>query len=110
MATWARDPHSALLVACAGDVVAGMAALHAFPLIEYSARRGRLVALVVDSAFRGRGIGRALVAAAEDSARLLGCRDMEITSARYRGAAQELYAGLGYDDVCGRSARFTKML
>ncbi|HEY8478387.1 MAG TPA: GNAT family N-acetyltransferase [Spirillospora sp.] len=75
------------MAAEAGGGVAGVAALHALTLLEHTGRRGRLVALVVDDRVRGRGIGRALMLAAEDHARRLGCRDMEITSARNRSAA-----------------------
>jgi hypothetical protein len=46
----------------------------------------------------------------EREARGLGCRDLEITSARDRVAAQRFYFGLGYEDVCGRAARFLKSL
>ncbi|RFS82032.1 GNAT family N-acetyltransferase [Actinomadura spongiicola] len=107
---WLEDPQSTLLVAETEGVVAGVAAMHAFPLLEHTARRGRLVALVVDDRVRGQGIGRALVDAAEDRARRLGCRDMEITSSRNRSLAHQFYAGIGYDDACGSAARFVKTL
>jgi len=107
---WLKDPQSALMVAEVADAIAGVAALHVFPLFERAARRGRLVALVVDDAFRGQGIGRKLVEAAENRARSLGSDDMEITSSRERVAAHEFYAALGYDDVCDRAARFMKTL
>ena len=107
---WLEDPNSALVVAEMADAIAGVAALHVFPLFEHTARRGRLVALVVDDAFRGQGIGRALMEAAEGRARSLGSHDMEITSARDRVAAHEFYAAMGYEDVCARAARFMKRL
>ncbi len=110
LAHWRDDPNSVLLVAEMDGRVVGVAATHAFPLLEYSARRGRLVALVVDDAVRGQGAGRALVEAAEQSARELGCRDMEVTSSRDRAAAHAFYARLEYEDVCGRAARFLKTL
>ncbi|MFI0483915.1 GNAT family N-acetyltransferase [Actinomadura sp. 9N215] len=122
VAHWLDEPNSALLVATAdGDeadagagvgagVVAGVAALHALLMLDRSGRRGRLVALVVDDAVRGQGIGRALLEAAERSARDLGCRDMEITSSRRRVAAHAFYTRLGYADICDRSARFVKDL
>ena len=107
---WLGDPHSALLVAEMAGIVVGVAALHALPLLEHTARRGRLVALVVHDRVRGQGIGKALMEAVEERARELGCHDMEITSARDRAVAHRFYAGLGYDDVCGRAARFVKAL
>jgi hypothetical protein len=50
------------------------------------------------------------VKASEDKARSMGSDAMEITSGRARVAAHEFYAGLGYDDVCDRAARFVKAL
>lgn len=52
-----------LVAAEVAGVVAGIAALHAIPLLEHDGCRGRLVALVVDEAYRGHGVGRALVEA-----------------------------------------------
>jgi len=110
MRYWLQDPQNRLLVAEVSDRVSGVAAFHAMPLLEHTGRRGRLVALVVTGACRGQGVGHALVEAAEHAARKLGCRDMEITSARDRALAQRFYARLGYDDVSARAARFMKLL
>ncbi|MGK5552469.1 N-acetyltransferase family protein [Actinomadura kijaniata] len=110
LAYWLGDPHSALLVAEVDGGIAGFAALHAVPLIERTARRGRLVAIAVDAAVRGRGVGRALVEAVETAARRLDCHDLEVTSARTRTGAQRFYAALGFEDQCGRTARLLKPL
>jgi GNAT superfamily N-acetyltransferase len=107
---WLTDPRSVLVVAEAAGLVSGVAAFHAMPLLEQDGRRGRLVALVVDDSCRGQGVGRALVAEVEREARRLGCRELEVTSTRTREAAHSFYRGLGYDDVCARSARFVKPL
>ncbi|MEU5259555.1 GNAT family N-acetyltransferase [Amycolatopsis sp. NPDC021455] len=107
---WLADPRSVLAVAEVAGEVSGVAAFHAMPLLEHDERRGRLVALVVDDSCRGRGVGRALVAEVEREARRLGCRELEVTSNRAREAAHAFYRGLGYDDVCARSARFIKPL
>jgi GNAT superfamily N-acetyltransferase len=110
LAYWLGDPHSTLLVAEVNGQVSGVAAVHAIPLLEHTGRRGRLVALVVGDTFRSQGVGRALVEGAEQAARDLGCRDMEITSARARAVAQRFYAHLGYDDASDHAARFMKLL
>lgn len=104
------DPQSALIVAEVDGTVVGVAAVHAIPRLDDSTRLGRLTALVVDDRFRRLGAGRALVAAAEERARTLGCRDMEITSSRVRTTAHRFYASLGYDDACSQKARFLKDL
>jgi GNAT superfamily N-acetyltransferase len=107
---WSADRRGLVLVADVAGVVAGVAALHAIPLLERDGHRARLVALVVDDAYGGQGLGRALVTAAEREARRLGCRDMEITSSRERDAAHRFYRRAGYADTCGSAARFLKVL
>jgi GNAT superfamily N-acetyltransferase len=104
------DPLSELIVAEVEHTVAGVAAVHAIPRLEDSMHLGRLTVLVVDDGFRRRGVGRALVAAAEERAVALGCRDMEVTSSRVRTSAHGFYTSLGYDDTCSRKARFLKDL
>lgn len=84
--------------------------MHAVPLLEHTGRRARLVALVVGQSVSARGVGRALMKAIEEAARDLGCRDVEITSARNRTVAQRFYADLGCDDVSDHAARFMKLL
>lgn len=107
---WAADPCSLVIVADLDGAVAGVAAVHAIPLLHRTGLRGRLVTLVVDEACRRLGIARRLIAAAEEEARLLGCVEMEITSARDRTAAHACYAAAGYADACGRAARYLKTL
>jgi GNAT superfamily N-acetyltransferase len=67
----------------------------------------RITALVVDTAHRGHGIGRMLVAAAETAARDAGCARIEATSALHRAGAHRLYEGLGFGRT---SAHFLKRL
>jgi GNAT superfamily N-acetyltransferase len=107
---WSADPGSSVIVADLDGGVAGIAAVHAIPFLERNGSRGRLVALVVDRGRRRLGIARTLLAAAEDEARLLGCVEMEITSARDRAAAHAFYVAAGYADACGRAARYLKAL
>ena len=107
---WLTDERSVLLAAEVDGVVLGVAALHVIPLLEHDEDRGRLVALVVDDTHRGLGVGRRLVAEVEHEARRLGCRELEVTSARVRDAAHGFYRSLGYEDVCESAARFLKPL
>lgn len=55
--------------------------------------------LVVDETFRGRGIGRALMGAAEDLARERGLPCVRLTSAIHRTEAHRFYEALGYGVV-----------
>jgi GNAT superfamily N-acetyltransferase len=98
-------------VLCAVDgpseAVLGLVALHAYPVIHAAAPTAYITALVVDAAARGRGVGRAMVAAAEEWARARGCRRLTVTSAERRADAHAFYpaAGLPYT---GR--RFSRLL
>jgi len=93
-----------------GGDVAGVLALRACPYFERPGRFGRIVALAVDGGHRRRGLGRLLVEAAESAALELGCTDMELTSRCGRDDAVAFYRALGYEDVCGRSARFMRRI
>ncbi len=57
-----------------------------------------LYELGVDEAFRGRGIGRALVRALADRARTLGCTGMWVLTERDNLAAMATYRSAGADE------------
>jgi GNAT superfamily N-acetyltransferase len=52
--------------------------------------------LVVDQAYRRRGIGRRLMAEAEEWARARGCTEVKLRSNIEREAAHLFYQGIGY--------------
>ena len=68
---------------------------------------GRISMMVVAEAQRGRGIGAALVAAAEERLRAQGCGMVEVTSNARRERAHRFYERLGYERT---SHRFAKAL
>jgi GNAT superfamily N-acetyltransferase len=107
---WLDDPANVLLGADDDGLLIGVAALHVGPILEVTGKFGRLVALVVDDRYRGRGVGRALMAAIEHRALDLGCILMEVTSGAHRDASHRFYAGVGYSDSRPGSRRFTKFL
>ena len=107
---WAATPNSCILLADESGLVVGCLSVHAVPYLERTGCWARIESLVVDTTVRGRGVGRALVAAAESMASGWGCLDIEVTSSRTRADAHCFYARLGYTDVCDRSGRFIKPL
>jgi aminoglycoside 6'-N-acetyltransferase I len=68
---------------------------------------GYLEAWYVDDDWRGRGVGRALVVAAEDWAREQGCREMASDADLTNIISQQAHARLGYQEV-GRVVQFCK--
>jgi GNAT superfamily N-acetyltransferase len=107
MAAMRAEPGQHVLVATQAEQVVGLATVLVRHVILNDAPFARLAALVVAEDRRGRGIGRALVAHAEDVARRAGCNIIEVTSATQRGEAHQFYRRLGYAE---RPTRFTKPL
>lgn len=96
-----------VLVACENERVVGLATVIVRQVITHDAPFARLAALVVAEDSRGRGVGRALAAAAEDIALSAGCSVLEVTSGDHRPGAHAFYRGLGYEE---RPRRFLKRL
>ncbi|EJE52192.1 acetyltransferase, N-acetylglutamate synthase [Acidovorax sp. CF316] len=95
----------AILAAQAGDNVllaevdgrvASVISLHVLELFRAEGRIGRITSLVVDAGQRGRGVGEALVAAADRFFTGQGCVRAEVTSGDHRPAAHAFYAAQGY--------------
>lgn len=61
------------------------------------AARADIEGLVVEDEYRGNGIGRLLVKAAEDWARRRNCTSMRLVTNVVRERAHEFYKRLGYD-------------
>lgn len=102
-----RDGADAALVACSGDTVYGLAALHFIPLLQRDGHVLRVTAFVIDKSTRRAGIGSELLNACERHAIACGAERVEITSADSRVEAHEFYVGRGY---AREGQRFTKPL
>src|SRR6185436_5659104 len=106
-ARWTSAGNAALVAVMPDDVLAGVATLHQMVVLHRPKPVGRITALVVDSSVRGQGIGRALVAAAEELLSSAGCGLLEVTSNVRLTEAHAFYGHLGYEQT---SFRFAKVL
>jgi GNAT superfamily N-acetyltransferase len=94
-----------VVVAEVDGQVVGLAHLQVAPAIELERPAGKLGALVVDEAQRGRGIGRALVEAIEAEARLRGCGVLFLTTSERRDDAHAFYESIGLEHSGRRYGR-----
>jgi GNAT superfamily N-acetyltransferase len=92
-----EGPDSSVIVADHDGEILGFIALHVVPRYEHDDSFVRVVALVVDSAVRERGVGRVLMAEAERIGRDRAAAFVEVTAGHHRPAARHLYESLGYD-------------
>ncbi|MCA1726333.1 MAG: GNAT family N-acetyltransferase [Actinobacteria bacterium] len=95
-----------VFVAEDGADVVGVAVVHWFELLEKPGPFARLIALVVSRSYRGTGVGRRLVEAAEGVARRSGCLGIEVTTAARRREAQGFYEQMGF--ATGESRYYRK--
>jgi GNAT superfamily N-acetyltransferase len=107
---WVGGERRSLLLATEDGAPIGLVAVAAMPYLERAGSWARVVALAVAAAHRRRGVGRRLVAAAEDVAVRWGCATIEVTSARRRTESHPFYLDLGYEDRCARSALYRRDL
>jgi predicted N-acetyltransferase YhbS len=76
----ASRPGTTVFVADDNGAIIGLLCFSIIPLLHVSGGLGRISALVVDSECQGNGVGRRLVAEAEEFAWNTGCARIEITS------------------------------
>ena len=95
------------LVAVEDRRVIGLIGTHRTPTVHRPAPVGRITILVVAKNAQGRGIGKMLVAAAEEVLGKAGCKIIEVTSNERRAEAHAFYRHLGYERT---SIRFMKGL
>jgi GNAT superfamily N-acetyltransferase len=77
--------------------ILGVVSVHLVPLFHAPGNLARLTALAVVPGHQRKGVGRALVAAAEVFAWQRDCRRVEVTSGDHREDAHTFYRALGYD-------------
>ena len=97
----------AIIVATRWNRVIAFLSLHVIPYFTTGDLVGRVSAFAVKESARNQGIGRQMMAAAEEQAREMGCKAIEVTSADHREGAHAFYTRLGYPKT---SATFFKKL
>jgi GNAT superfamily N-acetyltransferase len=85
------------LVAELDGQLGGFACLRIVPCVLYAEPYAELTELYVEPEFRRRGLGRALIAYAEQLAGARGATDLIIMTGIGNAAAQALYRTAGYD-------------
>jgi GNAT superfamily N-acetyltransferase len=104
---WEAAGNCALVAGGEGSSLVGAATLHRRVSLHRPAPVGRITALVVDETVQGQGVGRALVAAAEETLSALGCGVLEVTSHARHTEIYPFYEHLGYEQT---GVRFAKVL
>jgi GNAT superfamily N-acetyltransferase len=94
----ATDARQALLVAEQNGAVVGWLQINDSVALE-SGRRAEIVGLVVSASVRRQGVGRALVAAAEDWARARGIDRLVVRSNLTRSESHRFYPDIGFAPV-----------
>ena len=89
------DAYEVLVAEHQGQIM-GCISLHVMKLFHTAGNSGRITSLVVSSENRGKGIGRALVNAADQYFKNKGCIKAEITSSDHRKEAHFLYQSEGF--------------
>ena len=90
------DKNYATLVAVSDGKVCGMIGTFTSYSYEHNSPSGRILALVVSEKMRGRGVGRALIAAAENHLAQKNIRRIAVNTRFERKEAHEFYEKVGY--------------
>lgn len=102
---WGAERNEGLVAERDGCGVAGAVTLHVRRLLHRPLPVGRVTALIVDEDARGRGVGRALMGAAEAVFAREGCGIVELTSNARLTDAHAFYRRLGYEQTGVRLAK-----
>ena len=100
-------PDYAAVVAETGGELAGLILLHLEQGLEYDSAYCRVMGLVIDERWRGRGLGRHLMDHAEQWCKDRGGDRVLLTSANRRDDAHKFYDAIGYERT---GVRFAKWL
>ncbi len=93
-----RDGRNRLIVACESELIVGTYQMTFIPyLLDGGSERAMIEAMFVSSAWRGKGVGNALIHHAKALATLRGCNLVQLTCNRSRINTREFYTSLGFE-------------
>jgi ribosomal protein S18 acetylase RimI-like enzyme len=92
----AADSHYQTLVAVSAGKICGMIGTFCYYGYEHNSLGGRIIALVVSTGSRGRGVGKKLVAAAEADFAQRNISRVAVNTRLERKEAQKFYENIGY--------------
>ena len=107
LAVLSRLPEHVTFVAEVDGQIVGLTGAYMDYALEISGSYGRLMGLVVEDRFRGRGIGKRLLEFVEGWLRDRGAARITLTSGKQRADAHRFYRNLGYEET---GLRFAKKL
>ncbi|HME89720.1 MAG TPA: GNAT family N-acetyltransferase [Chthoniobacterales bacterium] len=96
METILKNKNYATFVAVTGGKVCGMIGTFTCYSYEHNSPGARILALVVSDKIRGRGVGQALIAAAEKDLAQKNIKRLAVNTRFERKEAHEFYEKLGY--------------
>jgi aminoglycoside 6'-N-acetyltransferase I len=99
-----KEPSAALIAADWGPPI-GVVLLHWYRTLEADQPIAQITTLLVAPAERRRGIGRLLVKAAAQAARVAGCGGLELLAASEEKALHEFCSACGFTEVGRRFVR-----
>ena len=106
-AAYLRRPDTEAIVAEDEGEVVGFVDVEYRRRLNFLSPQAWIADLVVDERSRGRGVGRALLAAAEERARTAGCFSISLESANWRSDSHAFYERVGWRES---SKSFTRNL
>ncbi|HEY0184073.1 MAG TPA: GNAT family N-acetyltransferase [Rhodopila sp.] len=100
-----RQDRGVALIAGEGGPPIGLVLLHWYRTLQADQPTAQITTLLVDPAERRRGIGRLLIKAAAQAARLAGCGTLELQATTEAEALHEFCRATGFTEVGPRFER-----
>lgn len=100
-----REGAGAVLIAAQWGPPSGVVALHWYATLEDARPTAQITTLLVDHEDRRRGIGRLLLKAAAQAARVAGCGTLELLAASEEPSLRAFCRATGFDEAGTRLVR-----